>query len=933
MGTITDEQSRELVENTPDALYLVDPATGEFSYVNAAFVNTLGYTLDDVREMGGRVHFLRNVLHENVPNADEVLSTPEGELDAWWRSQDGSLKYIEHRWRSRYEQGVFTGILGVLHDGTAKRREEEALRHDRLLLRTLIDHIPDPLYVKDTQCRKIVANLADVRNIGLDRESDVLGKDDFDLFPKDIAEKFYADDKTVINTGAPVINREECFHDEEGHQRWLLTTKLPLRDDYGNVIGLVGIGRDITNRRRAEEDLRLFRSLVDHSSDALEVIDPTTGHILDGNERAWTDLGYTKEEFVTLTVADIDPEVDVSAFLRVVTLLSGTVSKTFRSMRRRKDGSSFPVEISTRLVRLQREFVVTTIRDLTERLEVENVLRESERRLQEILQFIPEATMVVDAHGVIVAWNRAMERLSGVSASAMVGKGNNEYSLPFYGQRCGLLLNLLLQEDQNLERRYRNVKRDGDTIQGEVLIPSLLGRKVYLHARATVLRDSKGEVTGMIQTGLDLTMRKEAEEALQASEERFRLISENVADLIVVLDSNSRCLYASPSFREDGWNPVELHETDFLALIHPDDVHKVKAGLEKITADNTHQSLEFRFRRKDKTWRSKETTINLLIYDQEIRVVAVMRDITERMKEEEERVSLQNQLTARNAELEKMLSEVRQMQEGLVQSEKLASIGQLTAGIAHEINNPLAFVSSNLNRFQEYFNEILEAFKRMATLANDVAEDPRYSTKAREMVEANTQADLDFVVEDFKVLMGHTKDGADRIKSIVERLRGFTHLSNEGFTEADINDALEDTINLTWNELKYKATIEREYGEIPKVTCNIGEIKQVLVNLLVNAAHAFNNKGIITLRSYCEGPKVIIQVKDTGEGIQPANLKKIFDPFFTTKPVGKGTGLWISASIVEKHKGRLRVKSELGKGTTMTIELPVEQPSAAQPST
>ena len=414
---------------------------------------------------------------------------------------------------------------------------------------------------------------------------------------------------------------------------------------------------------------------------------------------------------------------------------------------------------------------------------------------------------------------------------------------------------------------------------------------------------------------------------MRESEERFRLISENVADLITVIDGTGMCFYASPSFRQEGIDPGEIVGTNFLGYVHPGDSERVRRRLESVFSEQKHHSLEFRLRNQGGAWQFKEATMSLLVNDGDARILAVIRDVTDRIAREDERSLLQSQIRQRNLDLETAMAEMKQMQDGMVQSEKMASIGQLTAGIAHEINNPLAFVSSNLNRFREYFEEILSVLRRWSPLREELSQDPHYAARAQEMKNAEEEADLEFVIQDFATLMKHTTDGTERIRSIVERLRGFTHLADSGFADADINAAIEDALNLTWNELKYKATIEKDYGAIPQVDCNIGEVKQVLVNLLVNAAHAIPEKGTITVRTRLTDTRVIIQVEDTGSGISQANVKKIFDPFFTTKPVGKGTGLglWISATIIQKHKGTIAARSEPGRGTTMTIELPVHQ--------
>ena len=833
------------------------------------------------------------------------------------------------------QEGKF--VQAIVRDIEKKKRAEEALQREHILLRTLIDNLPDAIYVKDRESRKTVANLADLHNAGLSVESEVLGKNDYDLFPPELADGFQADDQSVITTGTPVLNREEFLVDANGHKRWLLTTKLPLRDKRGEITGLIGIGHDITEQKKAEESLKLFRTLIDQSSDAIEVIDPETGKLIDVNQKACMDLGYTREELLKLSVADIAKPSPEAGYMSTGPALRKSDFLVFDSMHRRKDGSEFPVEINMKYIELDTGYVLAVARDITRRKNAENVLRDSQRRLSDIIQFFPEATLVIDREGVVLAWNLAMEELTGVKAENILGKGDYEYALSFYGERRPIIADIVMQNPNGSEKLYASFERQGDKVSAETYVSTREGGKAYVVVTATALRDAEGKIYGAIETLLDMTARKNVELALRESEERFRLISENVADLITVIDRDGRCLYASPSFRQEGIDPARIVGTSFLDAVHPQDGIEVTMRLEKVFTERTHQSLGFRFDGESRggesrPWRFKEATMSLLVNDGGERVVAVIRDVTERITREEERSSLQAQIRQRNRELESTLEEMKKIQEGLVQSEKMASIGQLTAGIAHEINNPLAFVSSNLNRFKEYFDDVVAVLRRWDPLREELASDGRYGPRVREIEKATEEADLPFLVQDFAGLMKSTTDGTERIRSIVERLRGFTHMADSGFADADINAAIDDTLNLTWNELKYKAKIEKDFGELPPVECNLGEIKQVLVNLLVNAAHAIPEKGTISLRTRREGERVFIFVEDTGAGIPQANLKKIFDPFFTTKPVGKGTGLglWISATIVQNHKGVLSAHSEPGKGTTMTIELPVHQEALAE---
>jgi two-component system, NtrC family, sensor kinase len=306
--------------------------------------------------------------------------------------------------------------------------------------------------------------------------------------------------------------------------------------------------------------------------------------------------------------------------------------------------------------------------------------------------------------------------------------------------------------------------------------------------------------------------------------------------------------------------------------------------------------------------------------------VIIIQDISERKLVEKQRNSYQQKLEKKNKEIAEALEYSTKMQNQLVQSEKMASLGALISGIAHEINNPLAFVASNLNRFQEYFTDLFDLLARWKNLQESIAQSNLFNKELEDINSFEKKIDYEFIVSDCKELLKHNFEGIERIKNIVMQLRGFSHISENNAVEADINRAIEETLTIVWNELKYKATVTKNYGDIPLVQCHLGEIKQVFVNLLVNAAQAIEKKGTITIETYKENTNVIIKISDTGIGMNQELKRKIFDPFFTTKEVGKGTGLglWISMSLIQKHNGNIAVESEEGKGTTIKIILPIE---------
>jgi two-component system NtrC family sensor kinase len=313
-------------------------------------------------------------------------------------------------------------------------------------------------------------------------------------------------------------------------------------------------------------------------------------------------------------------------------------------------------------------------------------------------------------------------------------------------------------------------------------------------------------------------------------------------------------------------------------------------------------------------------------------------------------VALENQVRERTQQLEAALREnervnralqsekeeqrvlIQKLEEAhnqLHQSEKLASIGQLAAGVAHEINNPIGFVNSNLGSLKNYVDQLMGLIDDLSTTMEPLLTG---NPEVKKSVDAlKRKADLDFLREDIGALITESIDGTTRVRQIVQDLRDFSRTGEIAMEWVDLHAGLESTLNVVSNEIKYKAEIVRDYGTLPRVECRPSQINQVFMNLLVNAAQAIPQKGKITLKSGTADDKVWISVSDTGSGIPPEILARIFDPFFTTKPVGKGTGLGLSVSygIIEKHGGRIEVASQPGEGTTFTVWLPTRQSAAA----
>ncbi len=289
-------------------------------------------------------------------------------------------------------------------------------------------------------------------------------------------------------------------------------------------------------------------------------------------------------------------------------------------------------------------------------------------------------------------------------------------------------------------------------------------------------------------------------------------------------------------------------------------------------------------------------------------IVGAFNQIERRLLSDiEQLVDAENKLRIANRELVSTQGQ-------LLQSEKMAAVGQLAAGVAHEINNPIAFVNSNMGTLKNY------AEKLMAVI--DACE----QGDSEKIKEACAGADIEYLREDLPVLFAESLEGLGRVAKIVQDLKDYSRVSPDGHQPADLNAAMTSTLNVVWHELKYKAEVIRELTPTPSVDCFSAQINQVFTNLLVNAVQAIPERGKIYVRSRQEGENVVFEIEDSGSGMSEEIQRRIFEPFFTTKPVGKGTGLGLSISydiIVKKHGGRLEVRSEVGKGTCFRIVLPI----------
>lgn len=517
--------------------------------------------------------------------------------------------------------------------------------------------------------------------------------------------------------------------------------------------------------------------------------------------------------------------------------------------------------------------------------------------MQTLLDAIPNPIYYKDTYGVYQGCNQAFETFLGMSRSQIVGKTVHDVSPK-------TLADHYQQKDETLLRQpgrqhYEGMARYADGSMRDILF------------NKATFQNTSGVVEGIVGVMVDISDRKQREQSLRMYEEKNRSIVENIGMGVALISPQMKILEMNSKMQQ--WFP-EIH-SDGEHLCYESFARPARKSpcnncpTRKTLADGNAHAAVKQVRQADGIHDYK--VIASAIIDNDGKVIAA--------------IELVNDIT-------KDLAMERELQ----QSQKLASIGQLAAGVAHEINNPTGFVSSNLGSLRDYQGDLIRLMDLYGALKDTVKSASR-SPGASDLVDQvekieayEEEIDLDYIRNDIIDLIDESKDGTERIKKIVEDLKHFAHPGQDKIQDTDINKELSSTLNVVNNELKYKARVVKAFNPLPIIMANPQQLNQVFINILVNAAHAIEKMGEIRISTQELDGYVQIRISDTGCGIAEENLGKIFEPFFTTKEVGKGTGLGmnIAYNIIQKHKGDIRVESRVGEGTTFIISLPVTCPEA-----
>ena len=681
----------------------------------------------------------------------------------------------------------------------------------------------------------------------------------------------------------------------------------------------------------------LVKTLFEAAGEGIVLLDADSTEILDANATACAMHGYAPGELKGLRIGDLlPPHPDPTLVSEIKDSLGRTgFFESDRAVHRRKDGTLFPCGINLRQMSIEgRTFKIALFRDLTNQVDAKDRLREAREHLERtVRERTAELVTTHDALKAQVAERRASEdalrqseaRLKMLITQLPAVLWTTDTELRFTSMMGASLATLTITPAMVMGRTMGEIMGNGEdgirtvechrqALRGQPASYVILMKERFFHSHVEPLRGADGSIIGVIGVSLDDSGRMRAEKAVHESEERYRRIFE-VAPVAIGISSKDRIRYVNPAWlRMFGYSRAEeVLGASLFEHLAPESQKLVRERMLRREREGVLPGgVELVGLRKDGSRFAYYVDPCLLPTPDGDAMVAIGTDITERRRAEnvlrDAHEELERKVAQRTADLAKAAQETRiayenlkETQAQLIRTEKLASIGMLVSGVAHEINNPLNVIRGNL--------KLLTDKERLALICRSkpgkAGPRLRETRKIRGMLHDATRA-------------------ADRACAIIETFRSFAR-DTRSADKVDLNACLHEAAELIERHLPSPVSLVRRLGVIPKVPCFRVQISQVFINLIRNAAEAIEGKGRIVVRSRKKRNAVLIEVSDNGKGMSPQVQAKVFDPFFTTKPLGKGLGLGlsISAMIVHNHGGTIHLESSEGKGTTFRIELPL----------
>ncbi|MGO9137270.1 MAG: PAS domain S-box protein [Syntrophales bacterium] len=940
----SEERYRSLLDNASDAILLANPE-GQLLEVNRKAEELLGYSREKLLGMDiSRLH-PKEELEKVVRVFKDIVQNGSGSVsDTYALRRDGTAVPIDVT-GSCFEFDGEKVAQGIFRDITGRRKTEEELKKGKLLLESVFNSTHDLIIVLDRDLRILMSNWKSP--LYTDCKEFPVNTHCYEAFMHRDAACESCQVLQVLTTGKPASGERYNPHTKRINE----VNAYPIFGDNNEIIMVAEHVRDISERKRMEEalrenlskqerELRISTALYEVSSNMLqerslnenlqliadktaEVFDTDTSYIALADDkkdkvRMHTLFGIRTKDFKEMEIPFgvgvggyimqsrkgviiddyfnnelIKPSAKISQIVKNEGVVSGMgvpiQSETedhgvlyvfHRQMRKFTKSELNALEMFGHLTALE----------ITGR-QTRNALHESNKMYKTLTESSLAAVFIVQ-DGKFRFINTSAVAYMGYTAEELIGQKSDVIIHPDDREMVKKMATEMLSGVRKEAFEYRIV-----TKQNQVAWILQIVTPIEYEGRQAVLANA-----------IDVTDLRESRKKLEEMMAMESSILSSIPDAVFGLQ-DERILFVNDAVEVIfGWRPEELLGKNVNILCNSESEFENLS--KRIYRDHGNQATcrrEFEIPCRHKDGSNIFCKVTYCAIENSLsdnKVVATYEDITDKKK-----ASFQ-----------------------LLQSEKMASIGQLAAGVAHEINNPTAFVSSNLKTLSDYMNDVIKLIGEYRTLAGDLKKEATGEESQKMVAERlkliedlETKIDVDFIIKDAVDLIGESREGTGRIGRIVQDLKNFAHPGDEKLRTVNINNSIESTLNIVWNELKYKAVVHKEYGDVPDTLCYPQQLNQVFMNILVNAAQAIKEKGEISIVTKAVDGHAEIKFADTGVGIPKENLPKIFDPFFTTKDVGKGTGLGlhVAYNIIEKHNGTIEVDSTVNKGTTFTVKIPI----------
>jgi len=765
--------------------------------------------------------------------------------------------YLEER--PELDEGPFLKEERLLIDAAAKqlgritdrKQMEQALQQSEEKLQTYLESAPDGVYINDLKGTFLYGNKKAEELTGYNRE-EILGKSflKLNLLPAKYLAK--AGRLLALNAmGKPTGPDELELIKRDGSRIWVEITTTPIKQGEGKT-EVIGFVRDITEHKQAEEEIRMseerYRHLFENLNDAAFLADAETGHILETNRQGEVLLGMSRNEIVGIHQSALHPPGKAEEYKqRFATHIARGHAADHEGEVIRKDGTIIPVSIGASPLTIQgRRLILGLFRDTTERKQAEEALADEATRRRILVDQSRDGIVILDQNGKVYEANQQFAEMLGYSPEEVAQLHVWDWDTQWTREQLLEMIQSIDAAGDHFETYHR--RKDGTVYDVEISTNGAVyaGQKLVF----CVCRD--------------ITERKQAEEALRKSEEKYRTLFESKLDGMVVIDETMEPLLANKTTAEMfGFDSVEeLLEVNIFDYIPPEERER---ALKIITKDmfekDMRQVNEFRLRTKS----GKEIWVSaigaLTEYEGKVAGLISLRDITER----------------------------KRMEEQLVRSEKLAAIGQLASGVAHELRGPLGAIKTAAFYVQ------------------------------RKLAKSDLPATEPKVLEFLDIIDGEVNIASNVISDLID----FSRVAKPTISPVNIGGIIEDALKHV--PIPENVNLARDIDKsLPMVVVDAGQIQQVFVNVIFNAVEAMPQGGRLGIRAGSKGEFVEVEFTDTGYGIPRSAIDNIFDPLFTTKARGIGLGLAVCKNILERHGGDIGVKSKVGKGSTFTVSLPAQ---------